>query len=108
MRLASVMYRSGLAPSIYAAKQAVVHRHVRVDGRIVDRPGYQMRPGQVAAIDPEKSPSLAAIAQKTDAIPPQYLEVDKENCKVTIARQALLEEIPANVEIMRVVEYYAR
>ena len=108
MRLASVLYRSGLAPTIYAAKQAVVHRHVLVDGRVVDRPGFQVRPGQVVSIDSEKSPSLAAIAEKTDAIPPPYLEVEKANCKVTVGRPALLEEIPANVEIMRVVEYYAR
>jgi small subunit ribosomal protein S4 len=108
LRLASLVYRSGLAPSIFAAKQAVVHGHVLVDGKTVNRCGYQVRPGQEVAINPEASPSIATIAQRSDAVPPSYLEVDKANCKVKLARLPLLEEIPANVEVMRVVEYYAR
>jgi small subunit ribosomal protein S4 len=107
-RLASVVFRSGLAPSIFAAKQAVTHRHVYVDGRIVDRNGYQLRPGQVVSINPEQSPSIATIAQKSDVIPPPYLEVDRSNSRVTVAREPLSEEIPSGIEIMRVVEYYAR
>ncbi|MCF7855505.1 MAG: 30S ribosomal protein S4 [Candidatus Pacebacteria bacterium] len=108
LRLASVVFRSGLAPSIFAAKQAVSHRHVRVDGNIINRSGCLVKPGQVVSINSEKSPSIATIAQKTDVTPPSYLEVDKANCKVQVTREPLLEEIPANVEIMRVVEYYAR
>lgn len=108
LRLASVVFRSGLAPSIFAAKQAVSHRHVLVNGRTVDRSGYVVKPGQVVSISPEKSPSVSTIAQRTDVNPPPYLEVDKSNCKVTVAREPLMEEIPANVEIMRVVEFYAR
>ncbi|OPZ23094.1 MAG: 30S ribosomal protein S4 [Lentisphaerae bacterium ADurb.BinA184] len=107
-RLASLVYRSGLAPSIFAAKQAVAHRHVLVDGKVVNRIGYRVKPGQVITISAERSPSLATIAQNTDVVPPPYLEVDRANCKATLAREPLAEEIPANVEIMRVVEYYAR
>jgi small subunit ribosomal protein S4 len=107
-RLATVVFRSGLAPSIFAAKQAVGHRHVLVDGRIVDRNGYRVKPGEVVSINAQRSPSIATIAKSTDIVPPPYLEVDKENCRVTVAREPLPEEIPANVEIMRVVEYYAR
>lgn len=108
MRLASVVYRSGLAPTIFAAKQAVAHRHIQVDGKIVDRAGYRLKPGQVVSIEPQKSPSLTSISQSTDIVPPPYLEVERQNCRVTVARDPLIEEIPANVEIMRVVEYYAR
>jgi len=108
MRLATVVFRSGLTPSIFAAKQAVVHRHVLVDGKIVDRGSYRLKPGQVVTLSAQRSPSLATIAKSTDIVPPPYLEIDKENCRVTVAREPLHEEIPANVEIMRVVEYYAR
>ncbi len=107
-RLSSIVYRSGLAPSIFAAKQAVVHRHVLVDGKIVNRGGYQVRPGQTVSIDAQRSAAMASIAQNTDVLAPAYLEVDKANAKVTLARQPLTEEIPANVEITRVIEYYAR
>lgn len=108
LRLASVVWRSGLAPSIFAAKQAVTHRHVYVDGKLVDRNSFFVKPGQVVSINAEKSPSIATIAQNTDVAPPPYLEVDSSECKVKIARLPLLEEIPANVEIMSVVEFYAR
>jgi small subunit ribosomal protein S4 len=108
LRLASVVYRSGLAPSIFAAKQVVSHGHVLVDGKKVDRSSYQVRPGQVVSLNAETSPSVATIAQKTDVVVPPYLEMDRANCKVAVGRLPLIEEIPANVEIMRVVEYYAR
>jgi small subunit ribosomal protein S4 len=97
-----------LAPTIFAARQAVSHRHVLVDGKIVNRGGYRLRAGQVVSINAEKSPAIAEIAKSTDIVPPPYLEVDKEHCRVTVAREPLPEEIPAGVEIMRVVEYYAR
>jgi small subunit ribosomal protein S4 len=108
LRLSSVIYRSGLAPTIFAAKQAVSHRHVMVDGKIVNRGGFRLRAGQVVSINAEKSPAIAEIAKSTDIVPPPYLELDKEHCRVTVAREPLPEEIPAGVEIMRVVEYYAR
>ncbi len=108
LRLASLVYRSGLAPTIHAARQAVSHRHVLVDGKVVDRGGYRVAPGQVISINAQRSPSIASIAKTADIIPPPYLELDKENCRATLTREPLLEEIPANIEIMRVVEFYAR
>jgi len=108
MRLASVVFRSGLAPTIFAAKQAVTHRHVQVDGRIVDRVSYRVKPGQVVSINPQRSPALATIAQNTDVVPPPYLEVDKDNVRVSVPREPLQEEIPVGIEIMHVIEFYAR
>jgi small subunit ribosomal protein S4 len=108
MRLASVVYRSGLAPTIFAAKQAVTHGHVMVNGTRVDRNGYLVKQGDAITIDAHKSPAIFTMAQKTDAVIPPYLEVDRSNGKVTLARTPMVEEIPVPVEVMRVVEYYAR
>jgi len=108
LRLATVVWRSGLTPSIFAAKQAVCHRHVLVDGKTVDRSSYRVRPEQVVSIDPQRSPALASVAQKTDIAPPPYIEINKEGVSARIARDPMPDEIPANVEIMRVIEYYAR
>lgn len=107
-RLVSVVYRSGLAPSIFAARQFVLHRHVMVNGSVVNRASFQVKPGQTISIDSQRSPAVVAAAQKTDVVPPPYLELDKESAKVTLAREPLAEEIPANVDIMKVVELYAR
>ncbi len=108
LRLDAVVYHSGIAPTIFAAKQYVSHRHILVDGKIVDRGSYLLKPGQVVSMNAEKSPKLAEIAKASDAVAPSYFEVDKENLKVTIARKPLMEEIPFQVHALRVVEYYAR
>ncbi len=107
-RLATVVLRSGLAPTIFSAYQAVSHRHVLIDGKVVDRPGYIVKPGQTIAIDPQRSASIASMAQNADITPPPYLEVDRANAKATLTRHPIPDEVPVEAEIMRVIEYYAR
>lgn len=107
-RLDSVVYRSGLAPTVFAAKQFVSHRHIKVNGKTVDRASCLVKPGQVVSINIEKSPAVANIAKNTNCEVPTYLEVDREACKVTFLREPLVEEIPCSCEIMRVIEFYAR
>ena len=108
LRLQSAVYHGGFAPTIFAAKQMVVHRHVKVDGKIVDRPSYLLKPGQVISIDPAKSPALAEAAKAVNYTVPAYFESNKEQLKITVVREPMLEEIPVQVEALRVVEYYAR
>ena len=108
MRLDATVYHSGMAPTIFAAKQFVSHRHILVDGKIVDRPSFQLKPGQVISINAEKSPKVAEIACEVNSTVPPYYETNKEELKVTVLREPMIEEIPVQVEAMRVVEYYAR
>ena len=108
LRLCSVVYRSGLVPSISAARQAVLHRHILVDDKIVNRSSFRLKAGQVVSINAQHSPAIAAIAAKVDAVPPPYLELNKEACKVTVAREPNLDEIPTTVNLTSVVEFYAR
>ena len=108
MRLDATVYHSGMAPTIFAAKQFVSHRHILVDGKIVDRPSFKLKPGQVVSINAEKSPKVAEIAREVNSTVPPYYETNKEELKVTVLREPMIEEIPVQVEAMRVVEYYAR
>ena len=108
MRLDATVYHSGIAPTIFAANQFVSHRHILVDGKIVDRPSYRLKPGQVVSINAEKSPKVAEIAREVNSTVPAYYETNKEDLKVTVLREPMIEEIPVQVEAMRVVEYYAR
>ena len=96
-RLDALVFRAGFAPTIFAAKQMVNHGHILVDGKRVDRSSCQVKEGQVISINAEKSPAIAA-----------YMEVDLDNLKATLVRAPQLEEIPVNVKIMSVIEYYAR
>ncbi|MBO7147670.1 MAG: 30S ribosomal protein S4 [Lentisphaeria bacterium] len=108
LRLQSAVYHGGFAPTIFAAKQMVVHRHVKVDGKIVDRASYKLKPGQVITIDAAKSPAIAEAAKAVNSTIPAYFETDKEQLKITVVREPMIEEIPVQVEALRVVEYYAR
>ena len=74
-RLDAVVLRSGLARTIYQARQMVVHRHITVDMGLVDRPSYRLRPGQVVHVRPRshaKPPFVlaAAGAQRRRALRP--------------------------------------
>lgn len=59
-RLDNVVYRLGIAPTRAAARQLVSHRHIVVDGKVVNIPSYSVKPGQVIGVR-EKSKSLLVI-----------------------------------------------
>ncbi len=107
-RLDALVYRAGFAPTIFAAKQYVTHGHILVDGKKLDRCSVQLREGQVISVNAEKSPAIAEAAKKSNAVTPAYMEVDRDNLKATLIRMPLVEEKPMSVELMSVIEYYAR
>ena len=107
-RLDAMVYRAGFAPTIFAAKQIVNHGHILVDGKRLDRASAIVKPGSVITINAEKSPTIAENAKKSNSTVPPYMEVDLEALKATLVREPNLDEIPVNVQIMSVIEYYAR
>jgi len=107
-RLDATVFRSGLTPTIFAAKQAVSHGHILVNGKRVDINSYQVKQDDVVSINAEISPVLADMAKNTNSTVPGYLEVDRDNCKATLVRAPEVGEIPVNCNIMSVIEFYAR
>ena len=107
-RLDALVYHAGFAPTIFAAKQIVNHGHILVDGKRLDRASAIVKPGSVITINAEKSPAIAEMAKKSNSTVPAYMEVDLEALKATLVREPNLDEIPVNVQIMSVIEYYAR
>lgn len=107
MRLCSAVYRSGLAPTIFAARQIVSHRHVLVNGKVCDRASMRLKAGDVISINEQHSPMIAKFAKESTAAIPTYIEKDaNDKCKATIVREPLPEEIHVDVSIIKVVEYY--
>lgn len=108
-RLDNTVYRMGFAQTLPAAHQLVVHGHIAVNGRKVDRPSYAVRPNDVVAVR-EKSRNLQpvelAVAQATT--PPPYLEVDRDNRQGRLLRYPERDELPIKVDESLVVEFYAR
>jgi small subunit ribosomal protein S4 len=111
-RLASVVLRAGLAPSIYAARQYINHGHIAVDGRKVDIPSYLVKPGQVITVR-ERSrrmqPFVAAAegVHADERIAP-YLSVDHADLRITLTNRPEREQIAIPVDEQLVVEFYSR
>jgi small subunit ribosomal protein S4 len=108
LRLDAVVLRAGFVRTIYAARQAVSHGHVTVNGRRVDRPSRRLRPSDVVALA-ERSRDLPMFTTALEvARPPAYLELDREGRRVRIREIPEREQIPVQCEASLVIEYYSR
>jgi len=113
-RLDSIVLRAGFARTILQARQEVTHRHILVDGKIVDRPSFRVKPGQTVQVKPKSQTmvpfQVAAAGAHRDVLPevPAYLNVNLEKLTATLLRKPTRAESPVICEINLVVEYYAR
>lgn len=113
-RLDALVLRSGFARTTAQARQAVVHRHVLVDGKIVDRPSFRVKPGQTIQIKPKSQAmepfQVAAEGGNSDvlAATPGYLSVELPELKAQLVSRPKRAEVPVTCDVQMVVEYYAR
>lgn len=108
-RLDNVVFRAGLAPTIPAARQLVVHGHIQVDGRKVDRPSFRVQPGHQLSLR-EKSRNLASVEEalaNPSLRTPAYLSIDENAKTATMDQVPNREDVPVQVDETLVVEYYS-
>ncbi|HWR86094.1 MAG TPA: 30S ribosomal protein S4 [Rhodoglobus sp.] len=113
MRLDALVVRAGFARTTAQARQFVTHRHILVDGQIVDRPSFRVKPGQVLGVK-QRSEGLepfqvAAAGAHQEVLPkvPGYLEVEIDKLQARLVRRPKRAEVPVTAEVQLVVEYYA-
>lgn len=110
-RLDNVVYRLGLAPSRTTARQLVRHRHVLVNGELVDIPSYQLKAGDEVRIR-EKSRQLeiihSAMKRVRDGKMVNWLSLDKAAMQGTILEQPARDAIPVDVNEKLIVELYSK
>lgn len=109
-RLDCIVYRLGFAPTIAAARQLVVHTHILVDGKKVDRPSFQVKPGMVVSVRERsrKIPMIAEGAATLSAMMPEYLEREGESFEGRMTAVPNQETIPFQVETAGVIGFYSR
>lgn len=112
-RLDALVVRAGLARTTAAARQIIVHRHIMVDGQLVDRPSFRVKVGQTIHVK-EKSEGLeifqvAAAGAHQEVLPkvPGYLDVEIDKLQARLERAPKRAEVPVTCEVQLVVEYYA-
>jgi small subunit ribosomal protein S4 len=111
MRLDNTVFRMGMAPTIPAARQLVNHGHVTINGRVVNIPSYQCRPGEVIAVrDRNQSRKLVENNLQYPGLAnlPSHLEFDKNKMVGKVNAVIEREWVALQINELLVVEYYSR
>ncbi len=109
-RLDNIVYRLGMAPTRAAARQLVSHKHIVVDGEVVNIPSYSVKPGQIVAVR-EKAKSLEVI---NDALAGfnhskyPWIEWDENVKGGKLLHLPERADIPENIKEQMIVELYSK
>lgn len=109
-RLDNVVYRLGIAKTRDAARQLVSHRHIVVDGKVVNIPSFSVQPGQVVGVR-ERSKSLEVISDSVSAASHTkyaWLEWDKSSMSGKFLHIPQRADIPENIKEQLIVELYSK
>jgi len=109
-RLDNTVYRLGIAPTRRAARQLVSHKHILVDGEIVNIPSYSLRPGQIVTVR-EKSKSLETVSDSLAGHSSKgfnWLEWDGQQLTGKFVTFPEREQIPENINEQLIVELYSK
>ncbi len=109
-RLDNVVYRLGIAPTRRAARQLVIHKHIIVDGDVVNVPSYSLRPGQLVGVR-EKSKSLEVVSNSLAGRSPKrfnWLEWDGVELVGKFSSYPDRDQIPENFNEQAIVELYSK
>ena len=110
VRLDNVVYRLGIAPTRAAARQLVLHRHIVVDGKVVNIASYSVKPGEVVGVR-EKSKSLEVIADSLAGFNHSkypWIEWDEATKSGKLLHRPERADIPENIKEQSIVELYSK
>jgi small subunit ribosomal protein S4 len=110
-RLDNVVYRLGFASSRNQARQMVRHRHVEVNGRRVDVPSYQVRPGDEVRLQAQSKdmlPVQASLESKTRPVTVRWLAIDEGARAGRMLERPTRADIPLAVQEQLIVELYSK
>ena len=108
-RLDNIVYRLGIAPTRRGARQLVGHRHITVNGSIVNIPSYRLREGDVVGVR-EKSKSLEVVsaALSNNSQSHDWLNWDASKMSGTMMNIPSRDQIPENIKESLIVELYSK
>jgi small subunit ribosomal protein S4 len=108
-RLDNTVYRLGIAPSRPAARQLVSHKHVTVNGEVVNIPSFQLKPGDIIGLK-EKSAGNTSLTSSIRGKNPKFNWLDwndteKQGTFITYPER---ESVPENIKEQLIVELYSK
>lgn len=108
-RLDNVVYRMGIAPTRPAARQLVSHKHITVNGEIVNIPSYRLKPGDVIELKPKSKVNtsiLSLVRAKNPKI--NWVDWSEKDLKGTYLANPERESVPENIKEQLIVELYSK
>jgi small subunit ribosomal protein S4 len=111
LRLDNVVYRMGFANTRFASRQLVSHRHITVNGRVVNIASFQVKPGDKIGVkdSPRSQQLVGRFLEMTLGNPtPDWMTVDRDNMTATVNRAPIRDEINPIANEQLVVELYSR
>jgi small subunit ribosomal protein S4 len=109
MRLDNVAYRLGVTPTRGGARQMVAHKHITVNGQIVNVASYTVKVGDVVGLSESAKKSSAildwVVAKKEDLV---WLNFDQDNFVGRILAKPEMAEVPEKINIGNVINYYSK
>lgn len=109
-RLDNVVYRLGIAPTRAAARQLVNHKHITVDGKVVNIASFSVKPGQIVGVR-ERSKSLEVIADALAGFNHSkypWIEWDQNTKSGKFLHKPERADIPENIKEQLIVELYSK
>ena len=108
-RLDNVVYRMGIGSSRAQSRQVVNHGHITVNGKTVDIPSYQVKPGDVIAVkENKKENALFKELRGAKIVMPKWVEFDTENFTGKILDNPKREDIDLNINEQLIIELYSK
>ena len=109
-RLDNVCYRLGFSPTRPGARQLVTHRHVTVNGKVCNVPSCIVRPGEVVSVREKDRDMVAVVDSVKNHKSPlvNWLSWDDATMQGTLVSVPLRAEIPENIDVQPIVEFFSR
>lgn len=108
-RLDNTVFRMGIAPSRPAARQLVSHKHIMVNGEVLNIPSYTCKPGDIIALKPKSNDNSAVTSQIRGKNPKfgwiDFNETEKKGTFITMPER---ESVPENIKEQLIVELYSK
>ena len=108
-RLDNTVFRMGIAPSRPAARQLVSHKHITVNGEVLNIPSYTCKPGDIIALKPKSNDNSAVTSQIRGKNPKfgwiDFNETEKKGTFITFPER---ENVPENIKEQLIVELYSK
>lgn len=108
-RLDNTVYRMGIAPTRPAARQLVSHKHIMVNGNILNIPSYRLKPGDVVELKPQSkinSTIVSLVRGKSPRI--NWVDWNEKEFKGTYLTHPERENVPENIKEQLIVELYSK